>query len=901
VRKYVDLAVILALGLAAAIFVDRLNAYQYETALNNYRIVSLDFAKQAAGRVTSSLNQIYQNIRTISFLPSVRDIDRHARNFDDNARISIQQIYNNLASSVSVSEVYIVPADLNPEAIDPVTGKPEEPILMFDELITDRSGGFRGSDYADEKEEGRREEVEIFEYRLLREQMARLKKNYPTAQSVKGLNVPMISGREVITCDNTEYNKSLLDADRMGLIFSVPFYGNDGRLKGTISAIIRTKALQRLLPEQDFALVNVRRGFVAPSLGQGQQAASSNWVRWGLADPSLLFSAVVPIDINDRGSRWLVWAGTPNEAFLNSAEARRIWFYHYAGLGLCAVVTLLAMLLWTMFRKKREAQLTQWRDLSNAALEGLIICDGNTLVTTNGSFDRLVGASQENCGREIFNFFEVEEARQNLHNGIEAPFETELTCASGEKVPIEARVRDITYMGRPHRVVAVHDLRERRKAEESIRFLAHHDPLTKLANRNRFQEEMDRALKRAERGERFAVLCLDLDHFKQVNDTLGHAIGDQLLISAAQRIEACVRKTDTVARIGGDEFAIVQSGGELPIGSTSLAARLIESISKPYLIDGHQLAIGTSVGIAIAPEDGNDPETLLKNADLALYRAKTDGRGVFRLFEPEMDARMQARRKLELDLRNAVQLEEFEPYYQPLVDVGTQELTGFEALLRWRHPTRGLVPPLDFIPVAEEIGLMGQIGAWILKRACSDAVRWPAHVRIAVNISAVQFKGRPLELDVITALGTSGLAASRLELEITESVLLENSEATIATLRKLRALGVRIAMDDFGTGYSSLSYLSSFPFDKIKLDRSFTKGAGVDANSQAIIRAVIGLGTSLGISTTAEGVETHAQLALLKSEGCHEVQGYLYSKPLPVEEIPGLIEKLNPRRQAAAG
>jgi predicted signal transduction protein with EAL and GGDEF domain len=379
---------------------------------------------------------------------------------------------------------------------------------------------------------------------------------------------------------------------------------------------------------------------------------------------------------------------------------------------------------------------------------------------------------------------------------------------------------------------------------------------------------------------------------------LGHAVGYKLLVAVGQRIEACVRKSDSVARIGGDEFAVIQTGSELPVGSIGLATRLIEEIGKPYSIDGHEIATTTSVGIAIAPGDGRDPETLLKNADLALYRAKSDGRGVFRLFEPEMDAKMQARRRLELDLRQALALNEFEPHYQPLVNVETQDLTGFEALLRWRHPERGLVPPMQFIPIAEEIGLMGSIGTWVLRRACLDAMRWPDNLRVAVNISAAQFKGRPLELDVVAALGASGLTADRLELEITESVLLENSEATLATLRKLRQLGVRIAMDDFGTGYSSLSYLNSFPFDKIKLDRSFTKGAGVDASSQAIIRAVIGLGASLGISTTAEGVETQDQLALLRAEGCHEVQGYLYSKPMPVEDIPQLLERFNPSRKS---
>ncbi len=441
--------------------------------------------------------------------------------------------------------------------------------------------------------------------------------------------------------------------------------------------------------------------------------------------------------------------------------------------------------------------------------------------------------------------------------------------------------------------VATHDdITEMRRIEARIAHLAHHDALTGLPNRVRFREELDGALLRVRRGERIAVLCLDLDHFKAVNDTLGHPVGDGLLKAVADRIEQKVRETDIIARLGGDEFAIVQVGLQTPDEASALAQRIITALSSPYEVDGHQVVIGTSIGIALAPADSEDADQLLKSADMALYRAKTDGRGIFRYFEPAMDSRMQARRALELDLRRALANGEFEIHYQPLVNIETHAVTAFEALLRWPHPKRGMVPVPDFIALAEEIGLIGQIGAWVLKDACCEAAKWPEDIRLAVNLSPCQFKNRPLVLDVMAALGESGLAPSRLELEITETVMLQDTEATIATLHELRRLGVRISMDDFGTGYSSLSYLRTFPFDKIKIDRSFVQALPEDTGSSAIIRAVADLSAGLGMSATAEGVENEEQLARLRAEGCREVQGYLFSAARPASEIAGMLRSM---------
>jgi diguanylate cyclase (GGDEF)-like protein len=441
--------------------------------------------------------------------------------------------------------------------------------------------------------------------------------------------------------------------------------------------------------------------------------------------------------------------------------------------------------------------------------------------------------------------------------------------------------------------VATHeDVTERQRAEASIAFMAQHDALTRLANRVLFQDRLEQAIAMAGRGNEFAVIYLDLDHFKPVNDTLGHAVGDGLLQVVADRLQACVREEDTVARLGGDEFAIIQLAIGQPYHVELLTSRIIDAFQDPFSVQGHQIAVGVSIGVALAPGDGATAETLLRNADIALYLAKTEGRGTVRFFEPEMDAHIQLRRTLELDLRDAIARDEFELYYQPLIDLAAGRIIGFEALLRWHHPIRGLVSPADFIPVAEETGMIVAIGAWVLRMACFEAENWPAEISVAVNLSPVQFKAGDLVATVRAALAASGLRPTRLELEITETVLLHDSVGTLTALHQLRAMGIAIALDDFGTGHSSLSYLRSFPFDKIKIDQSFVRDLVDNKASMSIIRAVTGLGRSLSMKTTAEGVETQDQLDRLREHGCTEVQGYLFSRPRPARELPALIEKL---------
>jgi len=461
--------------------------------------------------------------------------------------------------------------------------------------------------------------------------------------------------------------------------------------------------------------------------------------------------------------------------------------------------------------------------------------------------------------------------------------------ADGSLIDVAIYSRHLTFEGHPAILLALMDITERKRAEARLAFMAQHDGLTGLPNRILLRQRLDELLAHTRRsGDKVAILFLDLDNFKAINDTLGHAIGDKLLKGVTKRLRSSLREEDAIARLGSDEFAVVQSGVTRPEEVAMLARRLIAAISEPYLFDGHSIISGASIGIAIAPGDGDDAEKLLKNADMALSRAKSEGLGTFSFFESEMDARAQSRRRIEIDLRDAIENNVLQPYYQPLVDLKSGRITGFEALVRWPHE-HGMISPGEFIPVAEETGLINAVGGLMLRRACLDAAQWPDDVRVAVNLSPLQFRVGNLLSVVMDALKASGLSPKRLELEITETLLLEKSDQVLATLHALRALGVRISMDDFGTGYSSLSYLRSFPFDKIKIDQSFVRDLGANHDGQAIVRSIISLGRGLGVTITAEGVETEAELSCLRAEGCHEGQGFLFSRARPNGEVTQLL------------
>ena len=435
------------------------------------------------------------------------------------------------------------------------------------------------------------------------------------------------------------------------------------------------------------------------------------------------------------------------------------------------------------------------------------------------------------------------------------------------------------------------DITEQKLVGERMKYMAHHDGLTSLANRALFRQQLDAAMAEFRRsGRRVALYFFDLDGFKKINDTLGHPIGDALLRMLADRLRQCAGDGDTVARLGGDEFAILQAAGPNAKDERALARELVQRIAKPYDVGGNRLSVTASIGISASGEACTDSDRMLRNADVALYRAKGDGRNAFRFYDPSMDHHLEEKRARELAVRNALARGEFQVHYQPFVSVINERICGFEALLRWQHPERGLLPPSEVIPIAEEAGFIGPLGEWVLRKACADAATWPVYIGLAVNISPSQC-APALTQTVMSALAASRLSPGQLELEITESALLQDSSTTVSVLHQLRGLGIKISMDDFGTGYSSLSYLRSFPFDKIKIDKSFVQDLLTDGDSLAIVRAVAGLGASFGVPTTAEGVETVEQFEKVRDAGCTHVQGYYFGCPMPLEQVHQVLYK----------
>jgi diguanylate cyclase (GGDEF)-like protein/PAS domain S-box-containing protein len=538
----------------------------------------------------------------------------------------------------------------------------------------------------------------------------------------------------------------------------------------------------------------------------------------------------------------------------------------------------------------------RFRQLTDATFEGILMYKSGRVLDTNRAMSDLVGISQEALvGRDVIECVGESSRpmlRKYITDEIEAACEVEFKHADGTLIPAEVLARKLQDAGSGTyiRVLAVRDIRERKEAEERIRHMAHHDSLTGLPNRRMFMDRLVQVLARSKRdGTTVAVLCLDLDRFKHVNDLGGHAAGDELLRQVANRLADSSRTEDTVARLGGDEFAVIQVGVAHPDGPGIMAERMVKAIGKPFDLGGQQTMIGTSIGIALHPGDGEEGDDLVRAADTALYRAKEAGRGTFRFFEAEMDIRLQERRLLERDLRQALAEEQLRVHYQPLADCGGGKIVGFEALLRWTHPVRGPISPVQFIPLAEECGLIMPLGAWVMRRACTDAATWPSDKLVAVNLSPAQFRHADLAKEILAVLKETGLPAERLELEVTESLLIDDPDRVLATLMVLKEAGVRISLDDFGTGYSSLSYLQRFPFDKIKIDRSFVSQMEKNADSMSIIRAVIALGKSLRIKVTAEGVESATQLNLLQQENCDLVQGYLLGKPMAKEDLGTLL------------
>lgn len=546
-------------------------------------------------------------------------------------------------------------------------------------------------------------------------------------------------------------------------------------------------------------------------------------------------------------------------------------------------------------RRRLEQAADHMRGLANAAVEGLLVCDGRTIATANESFAVLCGRDREEIAGTLLDlYFPKESLERLLSRSLDSfidkghidndSLEASLLGANGERTPVELVARTVMFEGRYHRAIAVRDLRLRKKAEADLQHLADHDALTGLPNRRSFNRRLDQEIVQAKaKGRYLALLCLDLDRFKEVNDLFGHAAGDTLLRVVAGCITGVLDDRQMVARIGGDEFTIIVPDLTDPL----VAGRIAESIQEAFRIENERsgsnaLALG-SIGIAIYPNDGLERDALMSHADTALYRAKAEGRGTYRFFEAAMGEEIRSRRYLEHDLRQALAKGEFHLLYQPQRAIASEELIGFEALIRWQHSKRGMIPPDAFIPIAEESGLILQIGEWVLRTACQEAASWSRPLIVAVNISAVQLHSSQFSHKLHEVLLETGLSPRRLELEVTETALVRDMDRALATLRQIKALGVRIAMDDFGTGYSSLANLRSFPFDKIKIDGSFVRSVDRNEQAAAIVRAVLGLGKGLQLPVLAEGIETPGELTFLAAELCAEGQGYYLGRPAPIE------------------
>jgi diguanylate cyclase len=535
-------------------------------------------------------------------------------------------------------------------------------------------------------------------------------------------------------------------------------------------------------------------------------------------------------------------------------------------------------------RRRIELEADRMQRLANAAIEGLMMCDGTIIVSVNNSLADLAGAdAQDMIGSDIAEWLPDADARTRLLSEPDLPVETDLRGSNGDLSPVELILRPIDFGGQPHQAIAVRDLKARREAERHIRYLALHDALTSLPNRSAFTVRLDQQITTARAsGKRLAVLYLDLDRFKEVNDLYGHATGDKVLQTVASRVTALLKDGQLMARLGGDEFAVLVPNAQTSASVAAIAESILETLSSGIGSDEID-TVQASIGIAIFPDDAADREMLLSQADTALYRSKSDGRNTYRFFEAAMGAEVRDRRQLEHDLRQAIARDEFSLVYQPQNDIPSGRVVGFEALLRWHHPSRGSVSPDVFIPIAEDSGSILQIGEWVMREACREAASWPQSLTIAINVSALQIYNDNFVQFVHTILLETGLSPRRLELEITETALVRDLQRALNALRQIKALGVRIAMDDFGTGYSSLSNLRAFPFDKIKIDGSFVKSVNTNEQAATIVRAVLGLGRGLGLPVLAEGVETRAELAFLEKEQCTEVQGYFLGRPAHID------------------
>ena len=773
----------------------RWNAYRaISTARTHYIQSSRAEAVAVAQKVEDALLSMYANLRAIASLPAVRTIAGHDATLDPEARAAIEEIAADAGSRLPVTDIVWVPAELAADRVDPRTGAPEMPAV----LVGHPSGAAPSRQSTDGRSNAALDLADFERLRQLQAHVAWLHRVMPTSPLGSTRTVPMLSGPEIVS---GELNTKGAAGVRSSLVFSVPVYGPDQAFKGSVSASLRSLALRRLLPSQNYVVINPGYGYASPLSASGQDRLSAEAVMRGLPDPSLIYSDRIDLSLPDLHSNWAVWVGRPDRDFNDGAEARSARLFEIGGYAVTAA--LLAAGFGIVLLLRHNAELT-------------------------------------------------DQARSRLE----------------EQVAI-------------------------RTAE--IRHMAAHDPLTGAANRTLLSETMAEWLDELAPDTSLALMCIDLDRFKAVNDSFGHPVGDALLKAVTARIRTCIGDADLLARVGGDEFVVLHRTSGRPEAS-ALGLAIVQALDEEFELDGVGVRVGASVGVALAPADGTDPDRLLANADLALYRAKRDGRGRCRFYEAGMVDLPPDQRCSEEGLRRAIANDELVLHYQPIVDARTEVLVGVEALVRWQHPRHGLVAPVDFIPLAEESGLILPLGDWVLRQACRDAKLMPDHVRFAVNVSAAQLRSPGFAMRTAATLAAAHVVPGRLELEITESRLLEDTDETVAVLDNLRLLGVQLALDDFGSGYSCFAHLGRFPLDRLKFDRAFMRELGENNRHAAIVRSVTSLCAELGVVTTAEGVETPAQRDLARRLGCHDLQGYLFGKPLA---LPDLLASLDRYARAA--
>ncbi len=813
-----------------------------------YRAESADISGRSVDRVSSLFDEIYRALRTIARLPGVRQIgsetgggmDRGGAVLDGNTRLTVQEIYNSLVSDVAVSELYIVPVDLDPDGLDPLGLAPREPLTTFDEFVVGRTTGDRVEYPGGKYEEI--EEIEIYEYRLMREQLQWMLANYPNEDYVDGLVYPMRGGSPVVTCDNSRFVLAAPDDDnRAGLVLSVPFFGEDGDLRGCVSGVILSHALSGLLANGDYAIFNSAYEYVVPPREEGQWAVSRAAGVDLEPDSRLLYSEVHEITKIDHGGTWYLWASFPDTRYWSRSGV--IATLHSRSLGFAAVLILALGAMGSM---------------------KLLLRAYGRLADTNAGLEK--------------------------------------TVSDRTSALLDSRDAAVRALGREQ--VATADLE---LVMVQLEELASTDKLTGLANRAIFLDRLDQTMKRSRRdGSRFAVLFFDFDRFKVVNDSLGHEVGDALLRKIAGIFRRELRETDAVARFGGDEFVALLDCLPKWEDAELKAGRLLDVFANPHDISGNRIVSTASIGLVTNERAYEDPGEMVRDADAAMYEAKANGRAQVAVFDKTMHASAMDRLSIEADLRVALSDEQFRLVYQPIVELESGEVTGFEALIRWDHPERGVISPADFIPIAEDTGLILPIGRWVLRTAASQHAQWrqrlgPGHsLKINVNVSKRQLLEPGFLDDVIDCQRDFALQAGDLELEITESTIADDRSDVVPLLTRLREHGFSIAMDDFGTGLSSLGSLHALPIDQLKIDQAFIRVLDRDRSLLAVVASITSLAENLGIRTVAEGIETGEIVGALQSIGCTWGQGYFFAKPMPPDEAEAYLFRHRQRHPRAA-